>query len=244
MPIGRQDVRGSAPATSDRHPHQGDRVARATTRVLVVAERLWREGMVAVLSGRCDVEVLGAAGLVEDLLERRRVEDGPVVVLLEVAPGLAPAIRRLAAARPGWRTVLFGSADAEAEIPHLATAGIAGWVSLAEGIDDLVEHLHAARRGEARLPPGVAGALLRHIARVSSHAEPGGASRGLTRREREVAALLEQGLSDREIAAHLSIALSTVKQHVHNILEKLGVRRRGEAVHRLAATRLVGVGLP
>ena len=93
-------------------------------------------------------------------------------------------------------------------------------------------------RGEAACSPRVAAALLRRVADRGARARRlDGEFAPLTSRERQIVALIDEGLSNKEIAARLCIELSTVKNHVHNLLEKLGARGRGEAAARVRMAR-------
>src|SRR5262249_7739110 len=83
-------------------------------------------------------------------------------------------------------------------------------------------------RGEARCPPRLAATLFRRVAALANANDGAAAFLALTQRERQIVKLLEEGLSNREIAGRLGIELATAKNHVHNILEKLHVSRRSQ----------------
>jgi DNA-binding NarL/FixJ family response regulator len=89
--------------------------------------------------------------------------------------------------------------------------------------------VHAVARGEALCSPRVAGLLFRRVTALACERAPQADLSLLTQRERETLSLIEHGLSNKEIARRLAIRLTTVKNHVHHILEKLGVSRRGAA---------------
>jgi DNA-binding NarL/FixJ family response regulator len=105
-------------------------------------------------------------------------------------------------------------------------------------VDDLVATIESASRGELRCSAKIAAALLRRVADLATERDISKTNARLTRREQENACLVEEGLSNKEIAARLFIEVATVKNHVHNILEKLQVRTRGEAA---AAVRRRGL---
>jgi two-component system nitrate/nitrite response regulator NarL len=94
--------------------------------------------------------------------------------------------------------------------------------------DEVVEAVRSAARGEVKCTPSLAEALIRETPRIAEelhhHRPP-----KLTRREEEIALLIDRGMSNQQIALALSISLSTVKNHVHSILKRLGVRGRAEA---------------
>jgi DNA-binding NarL/FixJ family response regulator len=128
--------------------------------------------------------------------------------------------------------VLSGS-EASGELLRFAEAGIAGYVTRTASSADLVTAIESADRGEAVCSPRAAAALLDHVANLAADAaEPDGA---LTARELEILALIDEGLSNKEIAGRLFISVPTVKSHVHNILRKLGASRRGQAAARVRA---------
>jgi len=109
------------------------------------------------------------------------------------------------------------------------SVGIAGFVTSEASVAELVAAIESVARGESLCSPSVVAALLRRLgslARSWAEADP---TQPLTRREREILELIDEGLSNKQIAQRLRIELPTVKNHVHNILGKLGVRRRAEA---------------
>lgn len=114
--------------------------------------------------------------------------------------------------------------------------GVAGFLPRDATLDDLAHTLTKVARGEAVCSSSVAGALLRRIS-TEAHQRTVTADH-LTPREREVLVLIEQGLSNKQIAQRLGIEVRTVKNHVHNLLEKLRVQRRGEAAARLRSARV------
>jgi len=98
---------------------------------------------------------------------------------------------------------------------------------------DLRAVIESVARGEVVCSPRIAASLLRRIADLAAEREPPPPELRLTSREIEIVELIDQGLSNKEIAQRLSIALPTVKNHVHSILDKLHVHRRAEAAARL-----------
>jgi two-component system, NarL family, nitrate/nitrite response regulator NarL len=194
--------------------------------VLIVSEiELLREGL-EMLLGRD---------------ERITIEDGdPDVVLLDTAIGDGPAAVREAAARlPRARVVALGVSETTDELLPLAEAGIAGFVTRGATHEEVADAVWHAAHDELDCSPQVASTLLRHVRFLAARRRGDAAAAALTRREREIAGLIDEGLSNKQIASRLCIELPTVKNHVHNILEKLHVSRRGEAVARLRETRRV-----
>jgi two-component system nitrate/nitrite response regulator NarL len=213
--------------------HEADRPDRSPsgTRIALFSDvRLHREGLALVLAGTADVEVVATAahGDAATVLARH----GPDVALLDLTTDDdLNAVRSLVAATPQVSFVLLAVPELEQAILDCAEAGIVGYVTRDGSVAELVATIRAVARGEAHYPARMVARLLHRMA-ARPHARPSARST-LTRRERQVATLLEAGLSNKEIARRLSIELPTVKNHVHNILEKLGVSRRGEAVAKL-----------
>jgi two-component system nitrate/nitrite response regulator NarL len=154
----------------------------------------------------------------------------PDVVLVDGTAGDSlTAVEAIAAAVPMARTVTLALPEVEELVLAHAEAGVSGYVGSDSSADELVSALGSAVRGEMLCSPRIAGSLLRRVADVARERAPSAALARLTRREQEIVRLIDEGLSNKQIAQRLSIELATVKNHVHNILEKLGVARRAEA---------------
>ena len=123
--------------------------------------------------------------------------------------------------------------ETEDDVVTCAEAGIAAYVPYEASIADLLATLARVRAGELACPPRIAAGLFRRLAVRAIEQNVAAVSAGLTQREEEILALIDQGLSNQEIAGRLEIEVSTVKNHVHHILGKLAVRRRGEAAARV-----------
>jgi DNA-binding NarL/FixJ family response regulator len=108
---------------------------------------------------------------------------------------------------------------------------MAGYVPRDGSLSDLVAAIESAAHGELRCSPKIAASLFQRVARLTDETRHSTAS--LTRREEEIARLIDQGLSNKQIARRLQIEVSTVKNHVHSVLKKLQATRR-----TLVATRL------
>jgi two-component system, NarL family, nitrate/nitrite response regulator NarL len=203
------------------------------TSVFIISEvRLYREGLERLLRGDSRLDVIGtAADVAGALTHLTELEPRPDAVLLDVpAPVGLQAPGQLASALPATRVVAVNVPDAdEAAVIAWAEAGVSGL--LEPGIDagDLVRAVETTARGGTVCSPRLAAVLLRRASRGNHRP----ASGSLTAREREIAALIEEGCSNKEIAQRLEIELPTVKNHVHNILTKLNAARRGQAAAML-----------
>ena len=168
-----------------------------------------------------------------------RTED-PDLVLVDVTAGAGVAtLRELAVTNPESRLLAVGVRDTDHDVLTCIEAGATGYVTRDASLADLAEAAHAVVRGETIASPHVIASLMRRVATLSANGRRGGVAE-LTARELEVVELIERGLSNKEIAAQLSIAVTTVKNHVHSILEKLHVHRRGEAASLLRSTEPKG----
>lgn len=128
--------------------------------------------------------------------------------------------------------VVLGAPRDDEDVIALAELGVVGFVERDGTLAELVGTILRAAGGQASVPPRIATTLLRRVTSFRDERASAGAS-ALTMRERQVVELIAEGLSNKEIAGRLCIEVATVKNHVHNILEKLEVSRRGDAVARL-----------
>ena len=207
-------------------------------RVMVVARiRLYREGLCQILDreeGLCSVAAAADVHSGVVLLPATR----PTVALVDVPVSeAATAVAALVGADPALKVVAVGVHDLEDEFVAWAEAGAAGYLSCESGAEEVAKVIRRAARGELECPPRIAGVLLNRLGRLAAeqrgeHRHPRSDSR-LTRREHEVVELIARGLSNKQIAGALGVSLPTVKNHLHNIYEKLEVHRRGDALARL-----------
>ena len=213
----------------------GGRVEYAVTRIMVVAEiRLYRDGLVDILGRQPRFKVVGAAESGEAALAQV-AELAPDVILVDQAlPESAPTIRALLAILPSVKIMRLAVPESETEVIACAEAGISGYVRREASLEDLLAAVDSVVRGELLCSPRVAASLFRRLAwRVAPEPAEYRTEIRLTLREVEIGRLIDQGLSNKEIAVRLGIEVATVKNHVHNLLEKLRVHRRGEAAARL-----------
>jgi len=202
-------------------------------RILIVTDiRLYRDGLAAFLGKRDQMAVIGTADSGAAALAQAR-DGAPDVILVDQAmPDSGTAIQDLTARVPSSRVVALGVAETERDVIACAEAGVSGYVAREASLEDLVAVVESVVRGELLCSPQVAASLFRRVAfRAVGAVEPIPGGR-LTSREGQIVRLIEQGLSNKEIAARLGIEAATVKNHVHNVLEKLQVHRRAEAAAR------------
>ena len=210
--------------------------APAQIRVLVVDDHvLFRRGVQQVLSSAAGIVVVGEAANGDDAL-LRAVELEPDIVMLDVRmPGRGglEVCAELVAAVPGVRVIMLTVSDSEADLYAAIRAGASGYLLKEISTDEVVTAVRTVYAGQSLISPPMAGKLLTEFAamvrREDELREPTGAPR-LTDRELEVLKLVATGLNNRDIARELYISENTVKNHIRNILEKLQLHSRMEAV--------------
>ena len=206
---------------------------------LVIASpvRLVREGLAAGLHGREGVSVVDAVSLDAPGIARIAAAQ-PDAVLVDLGQTDAlTAARLLRGACPEAKLVAFALDEIDAGVFACAAAGFSGYVPRESGAEELLRALVDAMDGRMHCAPHIAAAMFRRLADFLREPAPAGALPALTVRESEILALAEQGRSNKEIARVLAISCATVKNHMHNILQKLQVSRRGQAVARLRTCR-------
>ncbi len=195
-------------------------------RVLIADDHLVvREGLEAMLHSSDEFEIVGQA--IDGLETLRLVEElRPDVVLIDVQmPKMdgIEATRRIMELVPTTHVVILSSFDQDEYIYKAIQAGARGYILKDIELPALLDVVRAAAQGESVLPPAIATKLVGHISAQRTQAS-------LTQREQEVLCLLAKGLRNKEIASQLHIAERTVKSHVANIIAKMGVSSRTEAV--------------
>lgn len=207
--------------------------ATARPRVVIVSNvRLYREGVAISLSRNPVIDVIATTSASDAIM--RMPELCPDVALLDASLVDGQSmLRHMRDSVPQLRIVAFAVSDSDNDVIACAEAGISAYVSCEASADDLIDAVHQAMRGEFVCTPRVTALLLTHVAALSAERLPFSSLNGLTQREKEIIPLIELGLSNKEIARRLHVEAATVKNHVHNILEKLQVRRRGEVAVRV-----------
>jgi DNA-binding NarL/FixJ family response regulator len=200
-------------------------------RIIAVTDvYLLREGLARLLGDYSDIAVIATATPDEEAFARA-LEPRPEIVLIDATSVRnSEPLRLMLNKLDSARLVAFAVAEEnEEEVLACAEAGVAGYVGRGATANELVEIIRSVARGEVRCSSVVATVALRQLARTAALPDGRSDLAGLTDRELEVVALIESGLSNKAIARRLAIEVATVKNHVHNILEKLHVGRRGEA---------------
>jgi len=216
---------------SDREDRLMPGIMTDSIKVLLVDDQaLFREGLRTLLSVQSGIEVVGEAANGEEAI--RAVEKlRPAVVLMDlqmpVLDGVA-ATRHIHSAQPECKVIVLTTFDDDEYVFEGLRAGAVGYLLKDVPSERLVEAIKLAGRGESFLQPSVAYKVISEFARLTRKTdrqliEP------LSSRELEILALVANGASNKEIGAALFIAEGTVKNHLTNILGKLGVRDRTQA---------------
>ncbi|HEX4787832.1 MAG TPA: response regulator transcription factor [Actinospica sp.] len=196
-----------------------------------------REGLVLLLGGLPDIEVVAAAGDGEQAL-RLVAEHGPDAILLDLHMPVLDGIettRRLTAEHPQVAIVVLTTYLDDTSVLEALRAGARSYLTKDADRKDIAHALRAAADGLAVFDPRVHAALLSAAARPApgaASAEPDSAELpdGLTQREAEILALIAQGLTNPEIASRLFLSGHTVKTHINRIFAKTGSRDRAAAI--------------
>jgi DNA-binding NarL/FixJ family response regulator len=211
-------------------------------RILLVDDQpLFREGLRTLLSVQADFEVVGEAGNGEEAVRAARLLH-PSVVLMDLQMPLldgVAATRRLRAELPECRVIVLTTFDDDEKVFDGLRAGAVGYLLKDAPSEKLAEAIRVAARGESFLQPSVAAKVVAEFARLTANAVAQPLVEPLSSREREVLRLIATGASNREIADALFLAEGTVKNHVTNILGKLGVRDRTQAALKAREIGLV-----
>lgn len=207
----------------------------ATKHAVIVASdvRLYGEGLSLVFAADGRLRLSKAADTADATIAA--IDDGDVhALLLDAAlPEVRRVLRAVRERAPRLPIVMFGVPEHDEELLYCVEAGATAFVSRDVGSRELIETVLSALRGEAILSSRSAAQVLGrlvHRVRIAAQFTP---DTELTPREQQIASLLNEGLSNKEIAQRLRICVATVKNHVHRILAKLHVRRRGQAASRM-----------
>jgi two-component system, NarL family, nitrate/nitrite response regulator NarL len=240
------------PATRDSEP--GPIGAQRTApclplRVLFVSDvRFLRESLPKILHQQSELSIAWVAEDQNQALELVLAVHPDAVLLDTALPSGIDAVASIVAAVPDIPVIALAMVEAEHEILTWAEAGITGFVPRSASISDIIRTVSLAVHGEQICSARVAGSMirrLRQLAVLTREERYGPVVERLTAREQEIAELIAQGLSDKLIARHLHIAVATVKCHVHNILDKLKLQRRGNVALwiRQQVNRVVSIAL-
>lgn len=204
--------------------------APSVSRVIILSEIcLYREGLARLVTQAIDAAAVRTASTLDVALGQLSEEQADVVLIDLALPEALGAARVVLHRHPATKIVGLGIRDEQAQIVSCAEAGFTGFVSRSGSTDDLVEAIRCAVSGELVCSRRIAGALAARVAALAAASRAPEPDVPLTRRELQVLRLLDEGLTNKEIASRLYISTATARNHVHNILDRLGVRTRSRA---------------
>src|SRR5215467_745375 len=218
-------------------------------RTLIVDDHaLFRRGLEIVLITEPDIEVVGEASDGAEAVEKAS-ESLPDVVLMDVRmprSGGIEACRAIKEVAPSARIVILTMSDEEEDLFDAIKAGASGYLLKDIPLDEVAEAVRSVHGGQSLISPSMAGKLLTEFAALASRDDGERPQQlpapKLTEREMQVLRLVARGLNNRDIAKELFISDNTVKNHVRNILEKLQIHSRMEAVMVAVREKLIELG--
>jgi len=234
-------------SSAQEPPEGSEPLATDPIRVLIVDDHaLFRRGLEMVLAQEPDLQLVGEAG---DGLEavHKAADLLPDVVLLDVRMPTGGGIEACAAIKevaPSAKIVMLTTSDEEADLYDAIKAGANGYLLKEISIDEVARGIRAIHGGQSLISPSMASKLLTEFATMikkGDERQQVPAPR-LTERELQVLKLVARGLNNRDIARQLYISENTVKNHVRNILEKLQLHSRMEAVFYAVREKLFEIG--
>jgi len=221
----------------DLKPH-----AEAVRVVVVDDQELFRRGLTMLLGVEPDIEVVGEAGDGNSAIELV-LETVPDVVLLDVRmpkrSGLEACVR-IKEQVPSTRIIMLTVSDEEGDLYEAVKNGASGYLLKDSSIDEVAQAVRVVAEGQSLISPSMAAKLIDEFKEISRTDREAGAPR-LTDRELEVLRLVAKGLNNREVAKQLFISENTVKNHVRNILDKLQLHSRMEAVMYAVREKLLDI---
>jgi DNA-binding NarL/FixJ family response regulator len=212
--------------------------------VLVVDDQeLFRRGLTMLLNVETDIEVVGEAADGASAVQLA-TDTAPDVVLMDVRMPRQTGIEACTAikdAAPNARIIMLTVSDEEADLYEAVKNGASGYLLKDSSIEEVAQAVRVVADGQSLISPSMAIKLLDEFKQMSRTDRSSVPTPRLTERELEVLRLVAQGLNNREIAKQLFISENTVKNHVRNILEKLQLHSRMEAVMYAVREKLLDI---
>ena len=218
-------------------------------RAMIVDDHaLFRRGLEMVLEEEPDIELVGQASDGAEAVEKA-AESLPDVVLMDIRMPRSSGIeacRAMKEAAPSAKIVILTISDEEEDLFEAIRAGASGYLLKDIPLDEVADAVRAVHGGQSLINPSMAGKLLTEFATLAKRDDEERAQEvpapRLTEREMQVLKLVARGMNNRDIAKELFISENTVKNHVRNILEKLQIHSRMEAVMVAVREKLIEFG--
>ena len=236
---------GGSPASSAVPPDASSRAEPIRT-MIVDDHALFRRGLEMVLDEEGDIELVGQASDGTEAVEKA-AESLPDVVLMDIRMPRSSGIeacRAMKEAAPSAKIVILTISDEEEDLFEAIRAGASGYLLKDIPLDEVADTVRAVYGGQSLINPSMAGKLLTEFAALArrdgdEQPEQQVPAPKLTEREMQVLRLVARGMNNRDIAKELYISENTVKNHVRNILEKLQIHSRMEAVMVAVREKLI-----
>ncbi|HUN41680.1 MAG TPA: response regulator transcription factor [Acetobacteraceae bacterium] len=211
---------------------QAGNAAGAPHSLLILSDiRFFREGLAETLARDGAFHVVGAVAGVDEAFCISRASCVQIILIDAALPDGLVAARRFRDLGPSVRIVALALAETEVDVIAWAEAGASGYIPRSVALDDFVAFVQEIIRGQQACSRQVAAGLLRWVSGASGATKQSSATAAspeLTAREEQVAALICAGLTNKEISRRLNIGVATTKSHIHNLLGKLALQRRGQ----------------
>jgi len=209
--------------------------------LLLVNETLLMGNVIAAaLEGEPDINIVGCVISIDEALDIVREKEVDVALVSTRLPdlGALKLTNAITELKPSTKVLALGLTEEKQHVLRYVEAGATGYVLKDDSLEDLIETVRAAQDGKVFVSPQIAAAIMERLsglARLFSNVENNITNAtDLTARELEVLKLISEGQTNQQIAENLVIEVGTVKNHVHNILDKLNVSSRREAAAYLA----------
>jgi two-component system nitrate/nitrite response regulator NarL len=209
--------------------------------LLLVNETLLMGNVIAAaLEGEPDINIVGCVISIDEALNIVREKEVDVALVSTRLPdlGALKLTNAITELKPSTKVLALGLTEEKQNVLRYVEAGATGYVLKDDSLEDLIETVRAAQDGKVFVSPQIAAAIMERLsglARLFSDVENNITNAtDLTARELEVLKLISEGRTNQQIAENLVIEVGTVKNHVHNILDKLNVSSRREAAAYLA----------
>ncbi|MBN1397745.1 MAG: response regulator transcription factor [Bacteroidetes bacterium] len=200
-------------------------------RILIIEDnRVLRDGIASMLNEQADMHVVATIGTGNNVLLKVN-QTKPHVILMDVGlknfkeTSVVETVRKNI---PEAKVIGMGFVPTQSDIVEFVEAGAAGFILKDATVKEFIGTIRSVAQGENVLPPSLIGSLFSHVIENALKKGKGKLTNAviMTKREREIIALIADGQSNKEIAQQLNIATHTVKSHVHNIMEKLALHTR------------------
>jgi two-component system nitrate/nitrite response regulator NarL len=224
-------------------PFLSENSPSAVLRIAILTElRLLRECLERALEEDQSIALCGAFSDLLAALMAMAVNPPDIILIDQAFPSALTAIHDLNVAVPDTLAAVIAVTETSEEVFSWIEAGAAGYIPKTAGLAEIVPLLHGIRNGEQSCAPSVAGALLHRLflggPSPDAKRQTASSVQSLTVREKQIAQLIAMGMSNKEIACYLKIGVATTKTHVHHLLSKMNVRRRGQAAKYISENRV------